>query len=114
MGNYRLVGWAEYDAFLLHLDRLGIKFLERKSEWRDPGLATPDERRILREQGLEPARLRRASFVNPITRTEVFLEEYIRWYRRSDLQPTVVVIETVQYRAGERPPLHLWAESVWT
>lgn len=114
MSNYQIVGWAEYDNFLLYLRRLGIDVLELRNEWCETGLVTPDKERALREQGLAPVRLRRASFVHPRAGSNVILEEYIRTVRyRNDGQPAEAVVETVQYCAGERPCLLSWRESVW-
>ena len=114
MANYQIVGWAEYDDFLRHLRRLGIAISELRSEWCETSLVTPDEERALREQGLQPVQLRRASFVHPLTGSNVFIEEYIRKIRyRRDGQPNKVVVETVQYRAGERPPLRSWIDAEW-
>lgn len=110
MANYQIAGWGEYDSFLHHLRRLGIDFLELRSEWCETGLVQPSEERDLRELGLAPVRLRKASFKHPITGSDVILEEYIRTKRYRDHRLFGVQVETVQYRAGERPNLWLWCE----
>lgn len=103
MVREQFVGWEEYDGFLSFLYRLGIPYVQLEQEWRNPGFWHGQER-DLRKRGYEPARLRKAAYVHPITGKHIIIEEYVRWWSDNS-DGCTYVIEIIRYRAGERPHL---------
>ncbi len=112
MTQDRIVGWEEYDEFLSFLDRLGISYVQLEQEWRSSGFLH-QQRHDLRKQGFESVRLRKAAYVHPITGRHIVLEEYVRSIAFEQGGLMLWTVELVRYRAGERPDLEGWKETLF-
>ena len=111
--NYIVDGWDGYDRILWALSLLGVRYTQYREGLETSGFWQSQESE-LRSRGCEPARLRKASFIHPVTKNHIFIEEYVvSQYPSLDKSNTMeVFVAPARYREGERPYFWDWTQYV--